>query len=506
MAKTSKSGKSSRKAVSAGVYVIIVAILLIIACFFTYISGVLPRTVTGVSITENTADGKTSTIKNFSVLETNFHFKEVFDSYSQYGMVSEELLDQVYDPTTGETYREWLLREAAKQMRTLALVERAAKDEGFMDLSKAKQISGEGLDTMDLYAVMYGYPSAQAYLSKLYGTGMTKRAYIDFMARETLVQEFGSYKQQFDPTIVPTEEEIQAKYDENPFQSYLLDYNLYFLAAERDADDKVVNFDKTVEAANKIAKSKDSAAFRQGVMDYLAGDEEKLASFADDADPTLYTNASYSSTQYSMPADIRDFFYSGDSEIGSTKIVENDNGVYVALLVDKKLNEIKNVSYRTLTLSTGIKSDSSAEDISAAVQKTVADAQTYCTQGMAPIDFYKAVKDHSTDSNEILTGGIVTGATVESFVPTEDNELDSSELEAGQWLFDGGRQTGDIKIVVSENQKTVTVYYFESAKPAWYSAIRSEMIQTRFSAWNAGLEANNPGYVVNSGLIKYLIY
>ena len=88
MAKTSKSGKSSRKAVSGSMMAIIIAIVLIIACFFTYISGILPKTLTGVSITETRDNGTTGTVKNFSLLETNFHFQEVYNSYANYGMVS----------------------------------------------------------------------------------------------------------------------------------------------------------------------------------------------------------------------------------------------------------------------------------------------------------------------------------------------------------------------------------------------------------------------------------
>ena len=113
MAKTTKSGKSSRKAVTGGMLAVIIAIVLIIACFFTYISGILPRTLTGVSITETLPDGSTATVKNFSLLETNLHFKETFNSYVNYGMVSEDRLDEVYNEETGETYRDWLLKQAA---------------------------------------------------------------------------------------------------------------------------------------------------------------------------------------------------------------------------------------------------------------------------------------------------------------------------------------------------------------------------------------------------------
>ena len=95
MAKTSKSGKSSRKAVTGGLAAVIVVIVLIVIGFFVYISGILPKTLTGVGITETLSDGSVRTVKNFSILETNFHFQEVFSNYSNYGMVPQDNLDEI---------------------------------------------------------------------------------------------------------------------------------------------------------------------------------------------------------------------------------------------------------------------------------------------------------------------------------------------------------------------------------------------------------------------------
>ena len=102
MAKTTKSGKANKSLVSGGMIVVVVAVILIIACFFTYISGILPQTLTGITVTENNPDGTSKNLQSYSVLESNFHFKEVFDSYSQYGMVSADTLDNVSNQETGE--------------------------------------------------------------------------------------------------------------------------------------------------------------------------------------------------------------------------------------------------------------------------------------------------------------------------------------------------------------------------------------------------------------------
>ena len=325
MAKTSKSGKANRKLVSVGMTVVVVAIVLIVAIFFTYISGVLPRTLTGIQITE-TVDGKETVIKNFNVLESNYHFVEVYDSYSQYGMVSADKLDTVCNEETGETYRDVLLREAATQMRTLALVERAAKENGFMEISKARELAAANLTTLDLYGMMYGYGSGMAYLRALYGTGMTKRSYTDFTAREILVEEYGNYLKQFDTTIVPTDEAVKAKYNEAPNQYSTVDYSSYFIKAETDKDGNVIGMDAAVASANKIAKAaKDTASFRQAVIDYATEkkDDAVLATFADDKNPCLTEGFTYSLSTY-MDAAVRDYIYIEDLAKVFVQLIEKD--------------------------------------------------------------------------------------------------------------------------------------------------------------------------------------
>ena len=506
MAKTTKSGKANKSLVSGGMIVVVIAVILVIACFFTYISGVLPQALTGITITQNNPDGSSKNIQNYSVLESNFHFKEVYDSYSQYGLVSEDKLDEVSNQETGDTYRDVLLREAAGQMKTLALVERSAKESGFMDISNARELAAKNLETLELYAKLYGYPSGQSYLKALYGTGMTKRLYTDFAAREVLVNEYGSYLKQFDPSIVPTDEEVIAKYNENPAIYCTLDYNLYFIKAETDKDGKAIGMDEAVKAANKIADATtDSASFRAAVLEYVegTGDAATAASFADGADPTLTKEFTYSSATY-MDAAVKDYLFS-DSKAGDKKVIETEFGAYAIYIANKDGGEEKTVTYRMLTLSADFKDTDSDEKKAEALQKTLADAQAMCPSGMDPLSFYKLIKEKTTTVNDKLEGGYNV-QNAEYFTYSEENPIDPSVVEAGKWLFDDARKQGDIYIVASEDKQTVYVFYFEAAKPAWQVAIRNEIIASNFTDWNAQLDDGSYGYVINAGLCRYLIY
>ena len=506
MAKTTKSGKANKSLVSGGMIVVVVAVILIIACFFTYISGILPQTLTGITITENNPDGTSKNIKNYSVLESNFHFKEVYDSYSQYGMVSADTLDNVSNQETGDTYRDVILREAAGQMKTLTLVERAAKESGFMEISKSREIAAKNLETLDLYARLYGYPSGQSYLKALYGTGMTKRLYTDFAAREVLVNEYGSYLKQFDPSIVPSDDAVLAKYNEDTSIYSTLDYNLYFIKAETDKDGKVVGMDAAVKAANKIADAtKDSASFRDAVLEYVkgTGDDAAVKTFDNGADPTLTKDFTYSVSTY-MEAAVKDYLFS-DSKTGDKKVIQTEFGAYVIYIANKDNGDGKTVTYRLLTLSADFKSDDTDDVKAAALQKTMADAQTMCPSGMDPLSFYKLVTDKTTNLNDKPEGGYNI-QDADYFVSTESNPIDPSVVEAGKWLFDDARKQGDVFIIASEDKQTVYVFYFEAARPAWDVAIRNDMIAANFNDWNSKLDTGNYGYVINAGLVRYLVY
>ena len=193
-------------------------------------------------------------------------------------------------------------------------------------------------------------------------------------------------------------------------------------------------------------------------MDYLKdkGDETALAGYEEGADQTFTEGLTYSLASYMSP-DVRAFIFS-DNKAGDVKTIETDFGVYVVYIADKRLPEDKVVSYRMFAISTGVTTESTPEEISAAVNQTIADAQTYCTQGMDPLSFYNVVKNNSTNSDVILSGGYTDAATQADFLPAEGEGTNTATENAGEWLFEESREQGDITMVVSDDSKSVYVY------------------------------------------------
>ena len=233
MAKNNKTHKSSSKNVKIALGVTIGVIAVCVIGWFIYISGIIPQLLPGMTVYETAPDGVTlQKVESVSVLETNYHFSEVFQQYSQYGYVTRDMLDEVYDPATGETYRDMILQQVGMQVMNQILINRAAEQDGFLQYSQAALIADKQSQNIEMVAQLYGYQSVDQYLFHVYGTGMSFRVYKDILAKEILTSEYQEYIGQF--KFMPTQDQIQAAFDENPTAYQLADFNYFFIPADVD--------------------------------------------------------------------------------------------------------------------------------------------------------------------------------------------------------------------------------------------------------------------------------
>ena len=189
--------------------------------------------------------------------------------------------------------------------------------------------------------------------------------------------------------------------------------------------------------------------------------------------------------------------------------VETSTGAYVVLFVSRSLDEEKAVTYRTLTLQNEAKNGKErTDDQIAADAKALAEkAAQLAPQGLDPLSFYKLVKDNTKDQDEMLSGGYNTGDTKsEMLEPENGKEVDAATKALAEWLFDGSRKQGDIYISTSDDNKTVTVYYFQKTNPAWMEEARNSQITENVNKLKESLKSTNPQYVINSDLCKKFIY
>ena len=510
MAKSTKKSRGGKSKSKLALGITAAIMVLFVAGYFVYFSGIIPQLLPGMTITETKADGTTGKVADISVLETNYYYMNIYSMYSQYGMVNQDNLDAVFNNTTGQTYREYMLSQGAEEAMNNILLEREADSKGFRELSEAGRAAKMELDSLRGISKLYNYPTVDRYISAQYGTGMTSRLYRKCLERGLYGEEYTQYLAQFDPAITPSDEAIMGKYKANPSAYEQADFN-YYLVTAPTKDGKA-----DIAAAKKDAqwiadKSTDSKTFRDSVMTYLKGkgDTEALKEYENDENPTLVTDMAKTAVEEHYDAKLAEFLFAADRKAGDKTVIETATGAYVVLFGTRKLDEEKQVYYRTLTLNNDSKNGKTRTDeqIAADAKALAEKAAQLAPQGMDQLSFYKVVKANSNNQDEMMSGGYVEGASKEDLTEAEDGKEVSAETKAAaEWLFDASRKTGDVFISTSADNRTVTVYYFEKSAPAWIVDAKSSESTENIKKLKESLKSTNPQFVINKDLIKYFIY
>lgn len=508
MAKSSKKKKNSSKKYSIAVGIIFAVVIICVIGFFVYISGILPKTVRGMKVTE-TVDGNTTTIASASVSELNYHYYQVLNTYNQYGYLTDINLDDVADESTGKTYYQIILDNAADELMNSILVNNAAEaDTGFSDNGGAARYASMSADSVDSVAENYGYSSPDTYLQYLYGTGFSLRSYKNACERQALTEMYQNYLKQY--AFMPADSAIEDAYEISPEQYERADFNYYFFAADTDEDGNVTDLDAAQEKAQAVIDAAtDSDSFRAAVLDQLSESADTTA-FDDDANPTYCDKYTYATVQ-SISQDVADFLFGRDTEDGAVTVIENDDGTgyYAVLLGSRYLLEDTTVSYRTLTLNNDVASDenATAEEIAAGIADVQNQANSLLAQVTDSSSFTALVEQNSDSASEILDGGYTDGVTMDDYQASDDNPLSANDLELSTWLFDDARATGDTLIQTSDDNSSVTIYFFEESDPSWVNTAKQMLITSSVNAWSDSLTTTNePAYVVFYNTVSMLSY
>lgn len=503
--KRADSGIRASRRNKAIVAAVIAFFVIVISGYFIYISGLLPKVVTGVKITK-TVDGVTQTIDNISVAETNYHYFQVLSSYYNYGIISNDMdLDAVYDQTTGKTYRMLLLDSAANELMNSTIVNEEAEARGYLPHSGAERYADLSIESVTQTSSLYGFGSVQQYLQALYGRGMSVRVLRNCLERQCLTQEYENYVRQFIFTV--SEEELNAAFDANPTVYQRVDFDYYFFAGEMDEEGNY-DIDEAVENANDVIDAaSDPDAFAAAVVDIIGAETAELAGFSEDYNPTHAEG--YTSASCDTIADgLSDFLFDDARTEGDTIVIETEQGAYAVRFDNRHVNDTPTATYRTLTLynDAARAADATPESIAAGLNETINEANAIVANPMDSITFADAVKANSDAVSEIITAGYNEGTTEDRFESTEDYPLSDREITLGNWLFDSARVQGDTLVLASEDNSYVTIYYFENIVPEWMYTARTQIITGMVNSWSNDILSDNPSYAISYDLMRRLSY
>ena len=476
-----------RKLLIAG---IIAAVVIICGGYFTYMTGVPAKILAGATVAG----------QEIKVNEFNYQYFQVYNSYINYGSITKETnLDSVMNTTTGQTYREFIYDQTAQKLQKMILLNDAAKKDGFKPVTVERQIKGFVASARS-YAKTKKQTADQILKSR-YGAGSTVRDVEQFMRRELTAQEYTAYLMQTKYSL--TTDEMTAMYTKSPSDYENATFHFYIFPGSSDATATDADKKAALDAAKKLAQgvvdtTTDAKSFRDASA--KAAGAAAATQFADNADPTLYSNITKATISASN-TDLSDFLFSADRKPGDTTVLTSESGAYAVYFESRQLDETPSVSYRSLILDSAAPLGATADKVQAAVDKATAKANEYKTQITDENSFIGLVKKYS-DINSAFSGGLVSGVTAASLV--SDTETDETKALSA-WLFAADRKPGDMIIIPGTD--TVTLYYFQQSLPAWQETIFEGNVSTQFDTWFKGLaaEAGN-GYSINVGNLKFATY
>ncbi len=512
--KTKKHMKTSTKNRAIVTTVIIVLVLLVFS-YFAYTTGLPAKVLPGAKIVQ-TVDGKEKTLERIKIVEMNYYFQKAVSQLSQYGLLSDSSsLDEVYNPDSGQTYRDMLWENAANTVQSQYMLMEEAKKSGFKasgaDMFADSQV--ESLrETVTYYNTIRGTSmTADQYLQNVYGPGMTVHIFHDIVEREAEVTEYQSYLRQ--TQFAPDAAAIQAKYDEDPQAYQLCQYQAYFVAADipegATEEVKKEKLDEALAKAHELCDNcKNEVEFQVRVSTNAT--EEYRERMANGEDPTTFKDITKSGAM-NMSEEFAEMCFNPETkEYTSMAFIDSQQtGAYATLFQKVYLDEEPTASYRVISLTDDLLGDISKtlEEKAPSHQKFHAQLEQLMGQVNSEEDFIRLAKENTMDADTILAGGYTSGVKDSGFkrITTEEGgeaKLPDEDQKLIDWLFDANRKKGDMYII--DCVDSVKLYYFCDCMEAWKTDIYSALDDDNYTTWYNQTTTNDTySTIVNHGLIKF---
>jgi len=458
-----------------------VAVLFVVATVFMLVfnSGMLQRSKTAVTV-----DGT-----DYSVAETAFYYSNAFQTTVQnmggttyaayFGLdTTKPLKDQTASSTyTGAesdmTWDEYFKDQAVNSLKYIQGVLAKAKAENMTMEAEDNASLESSIQGMKDQAAAGGY-SYKAYLTAVFGQGMTPSLYEKLMADNILANK---YVTAYTENLTYTDDEIQAYYEENKNSYDLVDGGYIIVDGKpeekTDKDGNAVSptheeIEASMAAAEKIANDI-LADYKKGSTDLKALAEKYEA----------YSN--YVSEEISFtPGITGDWFFDENRKDGDTAILEDmiDYRYYIAVFNSRSRDITPTYDVRHILVdSTSVDAKDGEEvttDMVAARAQEILDSWDGTEAGFAAL-----AEQHSTDEGSKTNGGLYEDVSKGEMVATFNS-----------WCYEDGRQPGDTGIVASSYGQHIMYFVGYGDTEHWYNSCKSAMASAATAEWQDELMAS----------------
>lgn len=424
--------------------VVVVALVCLVASFPIRTYMAVNKTIVKIS-GENIS--KVEFDYNYNVVKNNY--VNQYGSYlSYFGMdLSGDLSTQMYSDTLSwEDYFEQQTVDSIIRGKALKAQADAA---GFTyNVEEEYKNYEEGVKA----AASEAGVSTGEYIKQVYGSFATMSRIKDYIKESILVN---AYYEQVETDKTPSDEEIQAHYEENKNAFDSVDYKLTLVAAQLPTEPtELADPVEETEDADTTEGTEETEAYQpsEAEVGKAMADAKVLADAAEATvatDGELKENAKYSGTS----GLIRDWLFDESRKEGDTTVVEDTSGnqYYVLSFVKRYLDETPSADVRIIM---------TAEDNGQAILDE-------WKNGEATEESFGALADkYNEGSSFTAEGGLYKGVS-----------MSGTQEEIAVWLFDAARVAGDTTAITTEaDGNTYILYYIGQNDPEWKMTAKSEVL------------------------------
>ncbi len=365
-------------------------------------------------------------------------------------------------------------------------IQNIANNKALRDQAKAAGFTYDATEEYAKYledlkkAVSEAGVTEKEYIQQSYGTYATASR-----LKEYIIQgmEINAFYKKLSEDKAPSDEEIQAYYEENKDSYDSVDYRLTIVNAQLPTEPTEladpVEESETTEGTG--AETSDKEETYQPSEAEIAHAMKMAKEEAEEALKTISTDGELRENvlKSSAASLLQDWLFSEERKAGDTTIVENStSNLYYVVEFEKR--------YRDETPSADARIIIVADDATVGADAILDEWKS----GAATEDSFEETADKYDSSME---GGLYEG-------------LINSELpeNLAEWLFDSARAAGDTAAIAGEEgDASYVVYYVGTNDPRWSLTIESLLLQDTMDAY---MDEITEGYEVEDtkGNLNYL--
>ncbi len=500
-------------------FVAVLAVFLAVAIFVGVsqtisTSGIRERNT--VAMTVGDREVSNSDLNYFFIGSINQFYSENGSYASIFGPNTSMPLDQqVIDAETGDTWADYFLEAAKSTAKSVYTMSAAAKAEG-VTLTEAEAANVDSnLKYVELYASIYGYKDAQAYLKAMYGNGATEESYRDYLECSILAD---SYYNAYGNSLTYDDAALREKEAEN-FAAYsAFSYNYYYLSTSKfleggttDEEGKTTYSDEEKAASVEAAEVAAKALVSEDVVTVEDFDAAIAGLSINAASETPVSSTLYEDTAYTSIASVYSEWLTDEARVEGDKTyipytstttsedgteTTTTNGYYVLYFRGTNDNNfaMKNVRHILVSFEGGV-TDESGNTVYSDAEKSTAKAEAEAIlkewqDGEATQDSFAALANEKSDDGDGTTGGLY-----ENIIPTSnyvENFLN--------WALDD-HDVGDTGIVETEYGYHVMYFVGNSEQTYRDYMIHNALASADLAAW---YEAMLEPVTVTDGNTSYI--